>query len=125
MTPPLGECMPGLDIGQPIEKGFRYRLAGEVPDDRPYLDVRMKSKAVVDTPQLAVVVLDQVVGLAVGAIGHQVETTDDLQLGGVFRRQGVIVLFGVVADELLDRPDTVGTVADHGEGDNVPAQGVA
>jgi len=76
----------------------------------------------VDAPDLAGIPHQQMVGLAVGAVRDQVEAGDNSELVGTLVFQGVVILLGVVLDELLHRADAMRPVPNDGEGDDVPAE---
>ena len=104
---------------------FGDRLAAEVPDAGANLGVGVEGEALVDAPELAVVPHDYVPGLAVSVVGDQVIAGNHAEDVVVAFIEGVVVLPGVVLDEVLDRSDAVGAIADDGEGDEVPFEDFA
>jgi len=108
-----------------VQVRFGDASSAEVPNHRADLCIRVKCQAVVDAPQLAAAVHQQMVRFPVGAIGQQIEASNLPQFVGFILGEIVVVLLWIVIDIMLNRADAVGTVAYGGVGNEVPPQDLA
>jgi hypothetical protein len=102
----------GGEAGEVGEDRVGDRLAGEVPHDRAQLGRYREAQAVVDSPDVAIVVEQAVTALAIGVVGDEVEHRHHAQrvvVAGVLEQREV-VLGEVGVDEALVRPAAVGSV---------------
>jgi len=83
--------------------GIGDRFAGEVPQDRTYLELGMERQSIIDSPDMAVFAEQHMATFAVSAVRHDVEGRQLLEgaLELRFVIQGQVVLFEVAWNEQL------------------------
>ena len=91
----------GCQFSQLNQIGIRYRFAAKVPDYCADFGISVEGQCLVNSPEFAIPVNQNVVCLSVGIVGHQVEASDHPQLIRIRLAQGVIVHSGIVFDILL------------------------
>src|SRR6266571_5078359 len=95
----------GLKRSEPLPVRVGDRLAGEVPQHRAELGINVEADAVVDGPDLAVGVGEDVARLAVSVVDHEIEEGDATEVAAMALVEVEGRALEVVLDEGLDGAD--------------------
>jgi len=76
-------------------------IAGERPDNGAQFGCEVERKAVVDSPEAPLGVLQDVPTLPVRVVDHDIERSESPEVLEPFLREGEEVTFGIVLDESL------------------------
>ena len=99
-------------------------LSGIVPDDGAQFGLGIEGQAVVNTPDVPVLIAQTMAALAVGIVDQCVEKRDSLELSGILITQGKKVLLRVNLHVELHTTQPMRSLTQHCGWDQTPIQGL-